>query len=102
MTVLVSELREGNIASRTHSAALLLRYPALDPGELGELIAFYREAPAIDIALLTCEDGLRPKIAQFERDHRRRIKRWRDISATLAVYGFFSVILLIAVAINLS
>lgn len=74
MTLQTYDSREGNPALRFQAAALLARYPELDPNEVQELLDFYNSAPAIDTALLTCDEALRPQIASFLHDQAKQLR----------------------------
>ena len=56
------------------AARLLNRYPALSEIELARLINLYRLLPALDVALILSDDMLAPKIDQFSKDHRAKIR----------------------------
>lgn len=92
---------DGNPVKRNRAAELLRRYPDLDGIELDELIDFYKTAPAVDTALLTCEEALKANIAAFERAYRKRISRWRDGISTLAAFGLFIAALAITVVYHM-
>ncbi|MGP1354389.1 MAG: hypothetical protein ACTS1Z_13795 [Parasphingopyxis sp.] len=97
MTVAVNFAREGNPENRIRIAELLTRYPQLDDGEMRELIQFYRTAPAIDTALLTCDESIGVQITAFQREFRRQISRGGDASLALLVYGAFAAALAFAI-----
>lgn len=65
---------DGNVA-RDRAIELLRRYPGLSEAEIGELVRFYREASALDTALISCDEMAARHSRQFERDHARAISR---------------------------
>lgn len=56
------------------AARLLSRYPALSEIELARLINLYRRLPALDVALFLSDEILAPKIDQFSKDHRSKVR----------------------------
>lgn len=54
---------------RDHIAGLLHRYPALDPSEREELIAFIQSGPAIDRGMLKGDPTHAAAIRRVEADH---------------------------------
>lgn len=100
MTVSSPNSLDGNPRDRARITALLKRYPHLDDSEIEELVAFYRTAPAVDTALLTCDDEIRANIAAFTHQFRKRIRRWGDANASLVVYGLFFAALIIALILR--
>ena len=56
------------------AARLLSRYPKLSEIELARLITLYRQLPALDVALILSDDMLAPKIDQFSKDHRSKVR----------------------------
>lgn len=100
MTVFTTSRLEGDPANRIRITSLLLRYPNLDDLEIEELVTFYRTAPAIDTALLTCDDDIKANIAAFTHQFRKRIRRWQDANASFLVYSAFFLLLLIAVFVR--
>lgn len=65
---------------------LLARYPAISDTELHTLIEDYRSSPAIDTALLSCEDTIRAQIDTFTRDHRKSLSRGVEAKMVIAVF----------------
>lgn len=86
MSKTVSSIAEGNQARRERVSSLLRRYPELLEGEIEELILFYRTAPPIDTALLTCDPEIAVKAGQFQREHRKAISRGVEAPMVLAVF----------------
>lgn len=58
---------------REHIAGLLNRYPALDPSECAELIAFIKSGPAIDGGMLKGDPTYAAAIRRVEADHPRQL-----------------------------
>ena len=56
------------------AAKLLSRYPALSEIELAYLINLYRRLPPLDVALILSDEMLAPKIDQFSKDHRSKVR----------------------------
>lgn len=71
MTLQTTGFHDGNPALRLRAGELLARYPDLQIDEERELLDFYNSAPAIDTALLTCDEALRPHIDAFLKAHAR-------------------------------
>lgn len=62
------------LAAAHRAAELIARYPDLSQIELSRLIQLYRSLTALDMALLISDTGLAPKLDQFYKDHRRRLR----------------------------
>jgi hypothetical protein len=77
-----TSIREPVDAARMAEAETLLsRYPNVDPGEAARILRFMRQAPAIEVALLTCKDHLKAPIERFRDDHRDHFElNWRRIA----------------------
>jgi hypothetical protein len=66
----VVHLGETSRERRAHAERLLARYPRLAPGELDELLEWYRrEASAMDVALIASDDRIRGRYRAFREDH---------------------------------
>jgi hypothetical protein len=77
-----AHLGETSPERRARIECLVVRYPELEPGELAELVHWYRrEASAMDVALLASEDGVSEPFAAFCRDHVTPYG-WRDKAIT--------------------
>jgi hypothetical protein len=50
---------------------LIARYPDLAQEEEQEVLTFLKRAPALDTALLTTVDEIRPQLDRFKEDHKR-------------------------------
>ena len=53
--------------------SLLNRYPNISDGELDTLIEIFPKLPIIDVSLMTADDRLSEKVAEFHQDHRARL-----------------------------
>ena len=72
------------------AAELVGRYPDLSEIELARLINLYRELSAQEVALLTSEDDLAPKLGRFVKDHRSKVRtpfRQYAVLVAIAVAG---------------
>ena len=54
--------------------ALLLRYPHLREDELDRLIQVYPQLAMLDVALLTTDEALAPKLDAFVRENSRSLR----------------------------
>lgn len=59
---------------REHIAGLLNRYPALEPNERAELIAFIKSGPAIDRGMLKGDPTFAAAIRRVETDHPKQLR----------------------------
>jgi hypothetical protein len=50
---------------------LLSRYPQISDAEKQEVVRYLKKGPALDTALLTTVERIRPQLARFREDHRR-------------------------------
>jgi hypothetical protein len=64
-----TEIQDAGGDQRLHIEALLARYPDIHEDEVTEILEFHRSAPALETALLTCNDAVRDRYAQFQKDH---------------------------------
>lgn len=55
-------------------ADLISRYPNLSEVELARLINLYRHVSALDVALMSSDEELGPKLNDFFEDHRSQLK----------------------------
>ena len=55
-------------------AALLLRYPHLRAEELDRLVEIYPQLAMLDVALMTADETLAPKLDDFVRENRRKLR----------------------------
>lgn len=72
----------GPEAERAQVEGVLGRYPNIDPSETQELVRWFREASALDVAMVASNEGIRDAYAQFRRDHVDRFKL-RDIALAI-------------------
>lgn len=91
---------EGDGARRGRVALLLARYPTLAPQEREELLAFYNTAPAIDTALLTCEETLRPVIALFLKREARHLRHVQKLGALKWTVGLSTAAVIYAIVMG--
>jgi hypothetical protein len=54
-----------------HIQDLLSRYPDIAEAERQEVLHFLKKGPALETALLSTIEPLRPKLDHFREDHRR-------------------------------
>ena len=68
--------------------ALLSRYPNVNPDEAERILRFMRNAPALEVGLLTCKDHLKAPIAAFRQDYREHFElNWRRLAPVWIVFG---------------
>ena len=51
---------------------LLRRYPDIDAGETDTLLRFLKKGPPLEVALLTTDEEMWPRLQRFRQDHRSR------------------------------
>lgn len=55
---------------RAEIAAILARYPDLTDAELQRVLRWFsKEATAMDVAMLSCDEDIAPQYRQFRSDH---------------------------------
>lgn len=91
-----------NDARRARISSLLLRYPELLNCELGELIDFYKTAPPVETALLTCEKDVAAKARLFLKDHEKATSRGVEAPLVLVIFTLVSVGIMFSLAYHLS
>lgn len=96
VTVLDKDVR------RERMSSLLRRYPELLGDELEELIVFYKTAPAIETALLTCENDIAAKAKQFLSDNAAATSRGLEAPLVLIALALCCVAIMFALAFHLS
>lgn len=73
-------MTDATLAARPKSAQvlevtqLLRRYPELEPAELKRLVAMFRTLPILDVALMTTDELVRPRLDAFRRDHKHELR----------------------------
>ena len=53
---------------------LLRRYPDLEPAETKRLVEGFRKLPILDVALMTADEQMRPRLDAFRRDYKRELR----------------------------
>jgi hypothetical protein len=53
---------------------LLRLYPDLEPAETRRLVEVFRTLPILDVALMTTDEFIRPRLDAFRRDHKRELR----------------------------
>lgn len=61
-------------AVASEATQLIDRYPDLDPTDLDRLIDIYPQLPMVQLALMSSDEELAPRLEAFKRDHRKRIR----------------------------
>lgn len=72
-------------------------YPDIDRSEAEEILHFLKKGPAIDNALLSSADDIRPQLERFHADHRKELDpglRTYAILTTLIALFVIAIILL--------
>ena len=70
--------------------ALLARYPNLSEQELAELINLFHYLRLLDVGLMSADDRLSDKLADFRRDHGHALVRPREkLIMALALSAIF-------------
>jgi hypothetical protein len=79
---------------RERASELLRRYARVSEEKPGEILRFIRTGRHLDIGLLSSDDGLRPKLESFMKDHKTDLRvNWRE---SAAVVGGILVLLITA------
>jgi len=76
---------------------LLGRYPSISERELDELIDIFPRLPILDLALMTADDRISAKVAEFHQAHRARLKTPR--AALIVLIGIFLLVPAVTVAL---
>lgn len=72
---------------RADISAILAQYPDLTDAELQRVLRWFRkEASAMDVAMLSCEEGIAPQYRQFRSDHIDRFGL-RDLRSAAVFLG---------------
>ncbi len=53
---------------------LLQRYPSISERELDQLIEIFPRLPILDLGLITADDRISAKVAEFHQAHKARLK----------------------------
>jgi len=73
---------DGPAQDRAHVESVLARYPNIDPAETQNLVRWFGEASALDVAMVASNEDIREAYAQFRREHVDRFKP-KDIALAL-------------------
>lgn len=76
---------------------LLGRYPSISERELDELIDIFPRLPILDLALMTADDRISAKVAEFHQAHKARLKTPR--AALIVLIGIFLLVPVVTVAL---
>ena len=69
---------------RERIADLLSRYPRVSGNEVGEILAFMRTGPHLEIGLLTSNQRLKPNLDSFMADHKSHFRvKWSEGAAVI-------------------
>lgn len=91
-----------NDTRRERISSLLLRYPDLLTCELEELIEFYKTAPPVETALLTCEKEVAAKSRLFLTEHEKATSRGVEAPFVWIVFALLTVLIMFSIAFHLS
>lgn len=56
------------------ATVLIRRYPGLSSGETDRLVEIYPQLPIVQLALMSSDDELAPRLEAFRKDHGRRLR----------------------------
>ncbi len=76
---------------------LLGRYPSISERELDDLIDLFPRLPILDLALMTTDDRISAKVAEFHQAHRARLKTPK--AALIVLIGIFLLVPAVTVAL---
>lgn len=76
---------------------LLGRYPSISERELAELIEVFPRLPILDLALMTADDRISAKVAEFHHTHKARLKTPK--AALIVLIGIFLLVPAVTVAL---
>lgn len=82
-----------NGGARARAETLLVTYPAVDAAETAEILRFLKKGPPLEVALMTADDQLKPKLSQLREDHAK------EFSPGLKDYLTVAVILIAVIAV---
>lgn len=66
-----------------HVEGVLARYPNIDPAEIESLTRWFKEASALDVAMVASNASIHDAYTQFRREHIDRFKP-KDLAFALA------------------
>lgn len=73
---------------------LVRRYPDLRTEEVDRLVEIYPRLPMLHLALMASDDQLAPRLEDFQKKHRRRIRTpFRQYASFLIPVVLFAVVL---------
>lgn len=76
---------------------LLGRYPSISERELDELVDIFPRLPILDLALMTTDDRISAKVAEFRKAHGAKLKTPK--AALIALIGIFLLVPAVTVAL---
>lgn len=82
----------GPEGDRAHVESMLARYPNIDSAELEDLVRWFKEASALDVAMVASNEGIRDAYAQFRREHVDRFKP-KDIALALTFLALCALVI---------
>jgi hypothetical protein len=59
-----------DVGRRGHVGDLLERYPAVSADEVAEILRYIKKGPPLEVALLSTDDRIKPRLDQLRHDHR--------------------------------
>lgn len=74
------------------------RYPSISERELDELIEIFPRLPILELALMTADERISAKVAEFHQAHRARLKTPR--AALIVLIGIFLLVPAVTVALS--
>lgn len=76
-------------SGRLYIEGLLEKYPAITDRETSEILDFLTKAPAIDAALLSCNDAIKENLKAFRYDNSKQLgftlQGWLSLSGVLGL-----------------
>lgn len=76
---------------------LLGRYPSISERELEDLIEIFPRLPILDLAMMTGDDRISAKVAEFHQAHKARLKTPK--ATLIALIGTFLLVPAVTVAL---
>jgi hypothetical protein len=74
------------------ATVLIRRYPAISEAEADRLVAIYPKLPMLQLAMMSSDEELSPRLEAFRRDHAGRLR-----VAPRHIAGLLSPMLLVAI-----